>query len=191
MINKHFKKSGLSKLYVSRCAFPHFKASFWQIWHFSLMFPLKDWCSTVVEHFCLYPKVKCSSPTRLCHPPDGSTSPKHKLLCFITAKKFCKEKNALAFNWDRCCHLVLCLRLIPFHYDNKEWYRENDKKALEDILWKPFPDLEKKNLLVVYFNFVLLPFSLSNYLKFSNCSFTLFVNLASLQRGNLTKCQVN
>ena len=49
---------------------------------------------------------------RLCHPPDGSTSPKYKLLCFMTTKK---EKNALAFNRDRCCHLVLCLRLIPFH----------------------------------------------------------------------------
>ncbi len=53
---------------------------------------------------------------RLCHPPDGSTSPKYKLLCFITTKFFCKEKNALAFNRDRCCHLVLCLRLIPFHW---------------------------------------------------------------------------
>jgi len=53
---------------------------------------------------------------RLCHPPDGSTSPKYKLLCFITTKNFfCKEKNTLAFNRDRCCHLVLCLRLIPFH----------------------------------------------------------------------------
>jgi hypothetical protein len=53
---------------------------------------------------------------RLCHPPDGSTNPKYKLLCFITTKKnFCKEKNALAFNQDRCCHLVLCLQLIPFH----------------------------------------------------------------------------
>jgi hypothetical protein len=54
---------------------------------------------------------------RLCHPPDGSTSPKFKLLCFITTTKICKEKNALAFNWDRCCHLVLCLRLIPFHWN--------------------------------------------------------------------------
>jgi hypothetical protein len=52
---------------------------------------------------------------RLCQPPDGSTSPKYKLLCFITTKFFCKEKNALAFNRDRCYHLVLCLRLIPFH----------------------------------------------------------------------------
>jgi hypothetical protein len=55
---------------------------------------------------------------RLCQPPDGSTSPKYKLLCFITTKKISKEKNALAFNRDRCCHLVLCLRLIPFHYTN-------------------------------------------------------------------------
>ncbi len=55
------------------------------------------------------------NPMRLCHPPDGSTSPKYKLLCFITAKKNFKEKNALAFNWDRWCHLVLCLQLIPFH----------------------------------------------------------------------------
>jgi hypothetical protein len=53
---------------------------------------------------------------RLCHPPDGSTSPKYKLLCFKTTKQICKEKNALAFNRDRCCHLVLCLWLIPFHY---------------------------------------------------------------------------
>ncbi len=50
---------------------------------------------------------------RLCHPPDGSTSPKYKLLCFIISKKIGKEKNALAFNRDRCRHLVLCLRLIP------------------------------------------------------------------------------
>jgi hypothetical protein len=57
---------------------------------------------------------------RLCHPPDGNTSAKYKLLCFITTKKICKEKNTLAFNWDRCCHLVLCLRLIPFHC--AEWH---------------------------------------------------------------------
>jgi hypothetical protein len=33
----------------------------------------------------------------------------------LQLKNFCKEKNTLAFNRDRCCHLVLCLRLIPFH----------------------------------------------------------------------------
>ncbi len=68
-------------------------------------------------------KSSCLAPTlgvtkyimRLCQPPDGNTSPKYKLLCFITTIFFCKEKNTLAFNRDRCCHLVLCLRLIPFH----------------------------------------------------------------------------
>ncbi len=25
---------------------------------------------------------------------------------------FCNDKNALAFNWDRCCHLAICLQLI-------------------------------------------------------------------------------
>jgi hypothetical protein len=55
---------------------------------------------------------------RLCHPPDGNTSPRYKLPCFITTKKICNEKNALAFNQDRCCHLVLCLRLIPFHWQS-------------------------------------------------------------------------
>ncbi len=45
-----------------------------------------------------------------------SLVPKYKLLCFIITKFFCKEKNTLAFRRDRCCHLVLCLRLIPFHW---------------------------------------------------------------------------
>ncbi len=51
------------------------------------------------------------------YPPlDGVTNPKHRLLCFLTTKFLCKEKKALAFNQDRCCHLVLCLWLILFHY---------------------------------------------------------------------------
>jgi hypothetical protein len=51
------------------------------------------------------------------HPQNGITNPKYKLLHFLTTKiKFCKEKKALAFNRDRCCHLVLCSRLILFHY---------------------------------------------------------------------------
>jgi hypothetical protein len=44
------------------------------------------------------------------------TSPKYKLLCFkLENNLFCQIKNALAFNRDTCCHLVLCLRLLPFH----------------------------------------------------------------------------
>ncbi len=59
---------------------------------------------------------------RLCHPPDGSTSSKYKLLCFITTKNYCKEKNTLAFNRDRCSHLVLCLQLMPFHSIIKNFF---------------------------------------------------------------------
>ncbi len=70
-------------------------------------------CLGSVFNFKLCCFVMCTM--RLCQPPDGTTSPKYKLLCFITTKSFCKEKNALAFNRDRCFHLVLCLRLIPFH----------------------------------------------------------------------------
>jgi hypothetical protein len=47
-------------------------------------------------------------------PQDGITNPKFKLLHLITTI-FCKEKKAQAFNWDRCCHLVLWLQLILFH----------------------------------------------------------------------------
>jgi len=47
------------------------------------------------------------------HSPDGITNPKYKLFQ-NNLKFFCKEKNALAFNQDRCCHLALCLLLIPF-----------------------------------------------------------------------------
>jgi hypothetical protein len=28
---------------------------------------------------------------------------------------FYQIQNALAFNWDMCCHLALCLWLLPFH----------------------------------------------------------------------------
>jgi hypothetical protein len=30
---------------------------------------------------------------------------------------FYQIENALAFNWDRCCHLALCLRFLPFHWN--------------------------------------------------------------------------
>ncbi len=53
---------------------------------------------------------------RLCQPPDGSTSPKYKLLHFLTIMIFYQEPNELAFNWDTCCHLVICLQLIASHY---------------------------------------------------------------------------
>ncbi len=52
---------------------------------------------------------------RLCHPPDGSTSLKYKLLCFKPPDLFYQMQNELAFNWDMCRHLALCLQLLPFH----------------------------------------------------------------------------
>jgi hypothetical protein len=55
---------------------------------------------------------------RLCHPPDGSARPKYKLLCFKPPYVFKEIQNALAFNRDMCCHLALCLRLLPFHCHN-------------------------------------------------------------------------
>ncbi len=35
---------------------------------------------------------------------------------------FCQIQNALAFNWDRCCHLALCLQLLPFNCLNRSIY---------------------------------------------------------------------
>ncbi len=49
------------------------------------------------------------------HPLDGITNPEYKLLHFIQVTLFCKNKRALAFNRDRCCHLALCLQLTLFH----------------------------------------------------------------------------
>jgi hypothetical protein len=49
--------------------------------------------------------------------------------------------NALAFNQDRCCHLVLCLWLIPFHSHNKKVNcTENSVELLfgEGRLWSFF-----------------------------------------------------
>ncbi len=50
------------------------------------------------------------------HPLDGITNPEYKLLHFKQLILFFKEKKALAFNWDRYCHLALCLQLILFHW---------------------------------------------------------------------------
>jgi hypothetical protein len=50
------------------------------------------------------------------HPLDGVTNPECKLLHFIQLTKLvCKNKMALAFNLDRCCHLALCVQVILFH----------------------------------------------------------------------------
>jgi hypothetical protein len=48
----------------------------------------------------------------LYHPLDGITNPKYKLLHFLTIIIFTKKKKEPAFNWDRFCHLALCLWMI-------------------------------------------------------------------------------
>jgi hypothetical protein len=59
----------------------------------------------------------------LYHSLDGNTNLKHKLLCFLTSNKKISKKKALAFNRDRCCHLVLCLWLILFHWPNTFFWK--------------------------------------------------------------------
>ncbi len=51
----------------------------------------------------------------LYHPLDGVTNLKYKLLYFLIPNKKNSKRKALAFNWDRCCHLAICLWLILFH----------------------------------------------------------------------------
>ncbi len=52
-------------------------------------------------------------------PLDGVTNLKYKLLYLLTPNKKISKRKALAFNWDRCCHLAICLRLILFHLKSK------------------------------------------------------------------------
>jgi hypothetical protein len=47
---------------------------------------------------------------------DGIINSWYMLLSFITVIFLCKEKKALAFNKDSCCHLALCLGLIILHW---------------------------------------------------------------------------
>ena len=46
---------------------------------------------------CLGHFRKKRLPMSLCHPPDGSTSPKYKLLCFTTTKKFVQREECTSF----------------------------------------------------------------------------------------------
>jgi hypothetical protein len=45
---------------------------------------------------------------------------------FLNNLIFCKEKKALAFNRDRCCHLALCLQLILF-----DWRKSDEEKSFQ------------------------------------------------------------
>jgi len=70
--------------------------------------------------FALSAEFLSIRPIGLYHPLDCVINPKYKLLHFLTTIFFYKEKKALAFNWDRCCHLALCLQLILFNFWNME-----------------------------------------------------------------------
>jgi hypothetical protein len=62
---------------------------------------------------CLSRHAKVKTVMRLCHPPG----PVPSISCCVLNHRnlFYHIQNALAFNRDMCCHLVLCLWLIPFH----------------------------------------------------------------------------
>jgi len=80
-----------------------------------------------IQHRCIFKRclnARFASPIGLYHPLDGITDPKYKLLHFLTTNFFCKEKKAIAFNRDRCCHLALCLRLILFHFAARMHFRQ-------------------------------------------------------------------
>jgi hypothetical protein len=70
----------------------------------------------------------------LYHPLDG-TNLKYKLLCFLTPNKKIPKRKVLVSNWYRCCHLVLCLRLILFHWFCYYYYYFNWK----DLVWFVHP----------------------------------------------------
>ena len=77
------------------------------------------------------------------HPLEGITNLRYKLLCFLTPNKKNSKRKALAFNWDRCCHLVLCLWLIHFHWtacfkNCKQLFEYQHLLQLRGIWWQKF-----------------------------------------------------
>ncbi len=69
--------------------------------------------SLYFSSFLMLNANRALSPTRWCY---QSTV---KVVAFLNNDIFYKERRALAFNRDRCCHLALCLRLILFHFCHK------------------------------------------------------------------------
>ncbi len=55
---------------------------------------------TKISKLCIHNMAFTDSsfpPMRLCQPPDGSTSPKYKLLCFIITKKNLQREERTSF----------------------------------------------------------------------------------------------
>ncbi len=69
--------------------------------------------------------IKKAFKIGLYHPLNGDTNLKYKLLCFLILNKKISKRKALAFYRDRCCHLVLCLRMILFHCDTIGHWGQN------------------------------------------------------------------
>ncbi len=71
---------------------------------------------------------------RLCHPPDV---PVPSINCCVLNHHnlFYQIQNALALNWDTCCHLVFCLWLLPFHWCKMTSLALDFIKTLNDAAW--------------------------------------------------------
>ncbi len=48
---------------------------------------------------------------RLCHPQMAVPVPSRRCCVLNHHNLFYPIQNALAFNWDTCCHLALCLQM--------------------------------------------------------------------------------
>ncbi len=62
-------------------------------------------------------QLQISNPIQLDSVTHQMAVPVPSISCCILNHHnlFYEIQNALALNWDMCCHLVLCLRLLPFH----------------------------------------------------------------------------
>jgi hypothetical protein len=70
--------------------------------------------------------VRQAHPTMgLYHPLDGDSNLKYKLLGFLTPNKKISKGKALAFNWDRCCHLALCFTVDSLPLQTAKYFKPN------------------------------------------------------------------
>ncbi len=93
---------------------------------------------------------------------------------FLWTIFFYKEKKALAFNWDRCCHLSICLQLILFHwktqlhkiFQNTTGHQSQSEKGTEgfhpsdklSVCLKNYPQIS----IAVHIGYIIMNFN-SNY----------------------------
>ncbi len=77
---------------------------------------------------------------------------------------FYQIQNALAFNQDTCCHLALCLRLLPFQFlffsnyssptidNDRKWRFSGNSLRFRQlsVSGKNFPDLTSFNLKIAF-----------------------------------------